>query len=60
MVRHSSSVTKNVPGIRMIHQLPLSSAFSARDSMLPQEITSKGSPMPIKLKVDSKPMALRT
>ena len=44
----------------MIHQLLVISAFSARDSILPQEIISSGRPMPIKLRVDSVPMAHRT
>ena len=44
----------------MIHQLPVSSAFSDKESILPQEIISNGSPMPIKLRVDSEPMAPRT
>ena len=51
---------RNAPGIRMIHQLPVISAFSDRDSMLPQEMISSGSPMPRKLRVDSLTMALRT
>ena len=33
LVRHISSVTRNAPGIRMIHQLLVSSAFSESDSM---------------------------
>ena len=36
-----------------------SNAFSARDSMLPHEITSTGSPIPMKLSVDSAAMAVR-
>lgn len=34
--------------------------FSARDSILPQEITSSGNPMPRKLSVDSATIAERT
>ena len=44
----------------MIHQERDRSAFSDKESMLPQEITSTGSPIPIKLKVDSATMAFLT
>ena len=37
----------------MIHQELVINAFSERDSMLPQDMTSMGSPIPIKLRVDS-------
>ena len=46
-------------GIRMIHHAFVISAFSESDSMLPQEITSSGRPIPIKLSVDSATIALR-
>lgn len=46
--------------MRMIHQASVISAFSASDSMLPQEITESGSPSPMKLSVDSYTMADRT
>ena len=55
-----SVATRKAPGIRMIHQDPLSSAFSESESILPQETVSRGSPIPIKLKVDSATMALLT
>lgn len=44
----------------MIHQEFVISAFSDRDSMLPQETISRGSPIPIKLSVDSDMIALLT
>ena len=44
----------------MIHQEFVINAFSESDSILPQEITSTGRPIPIKLKVDSEMIALRT
>ena len=44
----------------MIHPSPVSSAFSDRDSMLPQDTVSSGRPRPIKLSVDSDTMAPRT
>ena len=44
----------------IIHQDPVSSAFSASDSMLPQDTVSRGSPMPMKLSVDSATIALLT
>ena len=56
---HSSAAKRNAPGIKMIHQEFVSSAFSDKESMLPQEITSMGRPIPIKLKVDSDMIALR-
>ena len=43
----------------MIHQALADSAFSDRESILPQEITSRGRPIPIKLSVDSAAIALR-
>ena len=43
----------------MIHHAPLSSAFSDSESILPQLMTSNGSPSPIKLRVDSAAMAER-
>ena len=46
--------------MRMIHQEFVISAFSESDSILPQDITSTGSPIPIKLKVDSETMAFLT
>ena len=42
LVRHMRSVTRKIPGIRIIHQLSVSNAFSANDSILPQEMISKG------------------
>ena len=44
----------------MIHQASLSSAFSDSESILPQLMISRGSPSPIKLRVDSAAMAERT
>lgn len=44
----------------MIHQELVISAFSERDNILPQEIISSGSPIPIKLRVDSEMIALLT
>ncbi len=44
----------------MIHQELDESAFSARDSILPHVITSTGRPIPIKLRVDSATIPLRT
>ena len=35
-------------------------AFSERESILPQDITSRGRPIPIELKVDSATMAFLT
>ena len=46
--------------MRITHQLPVIRARSERDSMLPQETVSMGSPMPRKLNVDSATMAERT
>lgn len=43
----------------MIHQAFVINALSDNDNRLPQEITSSGSPMPIKLNVDSVTMAER-
>ena len=51
-------ITKNNPGIRSIHQAPVSIALCERDIRLPQEIISVGSPRPIKLNVASIAMAL--
>ena len=44
----------------MIHQDPVISALSDRDSILPQVITSIGRPIPIKLKVASEIIAVLT
>ena len=44
----------------MIHQELVINAFSERDSMLPQDMTSMGSPIPIKLRVDSEIIAILT
>ena len=44
----------------MIHQDPVINAFSDKDSILPQVITSIGRPIPIKLKVASEIMAVLT
>lgn len=43
----------------MIHQAFVINALSDNDNRLPQEITSRGSPMPIKLNVDSVTIAER-
>ena len=59
LVMHNSVTTRKTPGIRIIHQAPVSSAFSDSDSILPHEITSSGSPIPMKLNVDSSTIALR-
>ena len=59
VVMHISTVTKNAPGMRMIHQDLVIKAFSDRDSILPQEITSSGRPIPMKLRVDSAMIAER-
>lgn len=56
---HISVVTRKTPGIRIIHQEFVSRAFSERDKTLPQETVSTGSPIPIKLRVDSAAMAFR-
>ena len=59
LVMHNSVTTRKTPGSRIIHQAPVSSAFSDSDSILPHEITSSGSPIPMKLNVDSSTIALR-
>ena len=59
-VRQSTVAIRKSPGIRMIHQDPVISALSDRDSILPHVITSIGSPMPIKLKVASEIIAVLT
>ena len=56
---HNSVTTRKTPGSRIIHQAPVSGAFSDSDSILPHEITSSGSPIPMKLNVDSSTIALR-
>ncbi len=43
----------------MIHQELVRRAFSDKESILPQEMVSIGSPIPMKLKVDSAMIALR-
>ena len=58
LVMHNSVTTRKTPGIKIIHQAPVSSAFSDSDSILPHEITSSGSPIPMKLNVDSSTIAL--
>ena len=60
LVRQRSVATRKAPGMRIVHQEPVSRAFSESESMLPQVTTSTGRPMPIKLSVDSASMALRT
>ena len=57
-VRQSTVAIRKSPGIRMIHQDPVISALSDRDSILPQVITSIGRPIPIKLKVASEIIAV--
>lgn len=59
-VRQSIVAIRKSPGIRMIHQDPVISALSDRDSILPQVITSIGRPIPIKLKVASEIIAVLT
>ena len=59
-VRLRSVATRNTPGMTIIHQLPVKSAFSERDSMLPHETTSSGKPSPRKLSVDYASIAPRT
>ena len=46
-VMQSRVTTRNAPGITMIHQAPPDIAFSAKLSMLPQEIISSGRPIPM-------------
>ena len=58
-VIQSKVVIRKIPGMRMIHQELVRRAFSARESMLPQEMISSGRPIPMKLKVDSDTIALR-
>ena len=50
-------VTKNIPGISIIHHLFESNASSDKDNILPQETISIGKPIPKKLSVDSVPIA---
>ena len=57
-VIQSKVVIRKIPGMWMIHQELVRRAFSARESMLPQEMISSGRPIPIKLKVDSDMIAL--
>ena len=45
--------------MRITHHARERKALSAKDNKLPQETVSIGSPMPMKLKVDSKTMAER-
>ena len=59
LVTQSRTAMRNAPGRRMTHQAPDRRAFSDRDSILPQEMTSSGRPSPKKLKVDSATMAPR-
>ena len=49
-----------MPGITTAHQLFVSSACCASESMLPHEMTSSGRPRPRKLSVDSARIALCT
>ena len=60
LVIHTRVVTRNSPGIRMIHQELDNRAFCERDIMLPQEMISMGRPIPRKLKVASVPIAALT
>ena len=60
LVIQTSVTIKKAPGKRIIHHAPDSNALSASVSILPQEIISRGSPIPMKLKVDSDKIALRT
>ena len=55
---HMSVAVRKRPGMRMIHHDFVISALSAFESMLPHEICSNGSPIPMKLKVDSAMIAL--
>ena len=57
---HMSVAVRKRPGMRMIHHDFVISALSAIESMLPHEICSSGRPIPMKLKVDSETIALRT
>ena len=57
---HMSMAVSKRPGMRMIHHDFVISALSAFESMLPHEICSSGRPIPMKLKVDSETIALRT
>ena len=57
---HMSVAVRKRPGMRMIHHDFVISALSAFESMLPHEICSNGNPIPMKLKVDSETIALRT
>ena len=57
---HMSVTVRKRPGMRMIHHDFVISALSAFESMLPHEICSSGRPIPMKLKVDSETIALRT
>lgn len=59
-VRQTRRATRKNPGMRIIHQDLVIRALSESESILPQEITSIGSPMPIKLSVDSATIAERT
>ena len=56
-VIHISVAIRKRPGMTMIHQQPASRLFSVRESMLPHEIISSGSPIPRKLRVDSATIA---
>ena len=56
-VTHIRVIVRKAPGMRTIHQHPENRLFPARDSILPQEIMSRGSHVPIKLSVDSATMA---
>ena len=50
---HIKVMTRKTPGITITHQVFMISALFASESILPQEITSAGSPRPRKLYVDS-------
>ncbi len=56
---HKRVARRKPPGIKMIHQELVRRAFSDKESILPQEMVSIGSPIPMKLKVDSAMIALR-
>ena len=60
LVMQSSVTSKKPPGKRIIHHELPRRAFSAIESILPQDMDSTGRPSPIKLSVDSAMIALRT
>ena len=53
-----SVITKKRPGITMTHQVFRINALFAKESMLPHDKVSIGSPNPKKLRVDSMIMQL--